>query len=62
MYYNINHLNLYGYILLNSWDVSRKMNILLNEEKAFYKYHGRLKVWFVNENFIEKIVKRSVPR
>lgn len=60
MYYNINHLDIYGYILINKWDVSRKMNVLKREHRAFFKYQGRIKVWFVNENFINQIVKGSM--
>lgn len=61
MYYNILHLKKYGYKLLNKWDVSRKINILKKHKKAFYKYDGRIKVWFVDENFIVEIVKARVP-
>lgn len=59
MYYNINHLNLYGYVLLNRWDVSRKINILFKHRKAFFKYQGRIKIWFINEDFIDIIVSKG---
>lgn len=60
MYYNINHLNKSGFILLNKWDVSRRVNILYRKKKAYFTYQGRIKVWFINEAFINIIVKGSV--
>jgi len=59
MYYNINHLHLYGYILLNKWDVSRKLNAVDNSSIARYYYTGRNKIWFIHQNYIYIITKRS---
>jgi len=62
MYYNVIHLHLYGYKLLNRWDVSRRLNILKRKRKAYYKYQGRRRIWFINQLLIEYIVKKSTRK
>lgn len=58
-YYNVMHLKLYGYKLLNRWDVSRKLNTVNNSSIARYYYSGRNKVWFINEKYINIILKKQ---
>lgn len=60
MYYNVNHLDLYGIILLNRYDVSRVLNKVSNSKICFYKYSGRYKCWFIHVNYIYIIQKKAL--
>lgn len=59
MFYNVNHLNLYGYKLVNKWDVSRRLNRIQDSTIARYYYNRRNKVWFIHQNYICLLVKNS---
>lgn len=59
MLYNVSHLNIYGYNLLNKWDVSRRLNQIQDYTIARYYYNGKNKVWFIHQNYIFLILKKS---